>query len=138
MIHNITIVGVGWMGRTIAPACARGGCNVVIHDLKEEILEQVTESAKYSLDLLRENEVMTADEVTSAMSRIRGTTKLEDALKDADLVIEALPEILDIKKETFGQMDKIAEYPACSRFPLLNVSTDVQSVTTRSATAVAH
>ncbi|MEE9399650.1 MAG: 3-hydroxyacyl-CoA dehydrogenase family protein [Dehalococcoidales bacterium] len=108
MIHNITIVGVGWMGRTIAPACARGGCNVVIHDLEEEVLEQATESAKSGLNLLRENEVMTADEVTSTMSKIRGTTKLDDALKDADLVIEAVPEMLDIKKEVFGQMDKIA------------------------------
>jgi len=98
MIHNITIVGVGWMGRTIAPACARGGCNVVIHDLEEEVLEQATESAKSGLNLLRENEVMTADEVTSTMSKIRGTTKLDDALKGADLVIEAVPEMLDIKK----------------------------------------
>lgn len=108
MIHNITIVGVGWMGRTISPACARGGCNVVIHDLEEEILKQATEDTKSGLNFLRENEVMTADEVTATMSKIRGTTKLDDALKDADLVIEAVPEILDIKKEVFGQMDKIA------------------------------
>lgn len=108
MIHNITIVGVGWMGRTIAPACARGGCNVIIHDLEEEILQQATEEVKSGLSFLRENEVMTADEVASTMSKIRGTTKLEDALKDADLVIESVPEMLDIKKEVFDQMDKIA------------------------------
>ena len=108
MIHNITIVGVGWIGRTIAPACARGGCNVVMHDLKEEILEQATEDAKSGLNFLEENGVMTADEVTSTMSRIGGTTKLDDALKDADLAIEAVPEVLDIKRKVFGQMDKIA------------------------------
>ncbi|MFQ5996333.1 MAG: 3-hydroxyacyl-CoA dehydrogenase family protein [Dehalococcoidales bacterium] len=108
MIHNVTIVGVGWMGRTIAPACARGGGNVVIHDLAEAILKQATQDAKSGLDFLRENEVMTADEVTAIMSRIRGTTKLGDALKDADLVIEAVPEILDVKKEVFRQMDQIA------------------------------
>ena len=108
MIKNVTIVGTGWMGRTIVPACARGGCNVVIHDLDEGALKQSTEAAQSGLDFLMENGVMTTNEVTSAMSRIRATTKLDEALKNAELVIEAVPEALDTKKAVFNQMDKVA------------------------------
>ena len=108
MIKNVTIVGTGWMGRTIVPACARGGCHVVIHDLDEGALKQSTEAAQSGLDFLMENGVMTTNEVTSAMSRIRATTKLDEALKNAELVIEAVPEALDTKKAVFNQMDKVA------------------------------
>jgi len=123
MVQNVTVVGVGWMGRTIIPACARGGCTVVIHDADEKILEQATEAAKAGLNFLMENGAMTADEVATAISKISSTTSLDDALKDADLVIEAVPEVMELKKRIFGQMDKLAREDA-----VLTTNTSTMSI----------
>jgi 3-hydroxybutyryl-CoA dehydrogenase len=107
MINNITIVGVGWMGKGIAQVCAHGGYNILLHDIKEEALEQAQEGIRTGLSYMVEKELLSEGDVEPAVSRIRTTTSLEEAVKGADLVIEAVPEMLDLKKEVFNQMDKL-------------------------------
>jgi len=107
MVNNVTIVGVGWMGKGIAQVCAQGGYNVLLHDLKEEALKQAQEGIRSGLSYMVEKELLSESDVEPAMSRIRSTTSLDEAMKVADLVIEAVPEVLDLKKEVFNQMDKM-------------------------------
>jgi len=123
MIKNVTIVGVGWMGRGIAQVCAQGGCDVVIHDLEEGILKQAREEIRSRLDFVTEKALITEDEAKLAMSRIRSTVNLNDAMKVAGLVIEAVPEVLDTKKEVFSQMDRL-----CREQTILATNTSTLSI----------
>lgn len=106
MIKNVTMVGVGWMGKGVAQACARG-YDVMLYDLKEEALKQAQEGIKAGLEYMVEKELLSKADVKTTMSRIRSTTDIHKAMKDADLVIEAVPEVLDLKKEVFAQLDKV-------------------------------
>ena len=107
MVQNITIVGVGWMGKGIAQVCAQGGYDVLLHDINEEALKQSQEGIRSGLSYMVEKELLSEGDVEPALSRIRSTTSLEEAMKVTDLVIEAVPEVLDLKKEVFNKMDKL-------------------------------
>lgn len=106
-IRNVTIVGAGAIGSAIAEAVAIQGFDVKLVDISEEILkravEKIREGLKDSYDrgYIKEN----AEKI---LERITASTSLAEALKDADLVIEAVPEILDLKKKVFGDIEKHA------------------------------
>jgi 3-hydroxybutyryl-CoA dehydrogenase len=123
MIKNVTIVGVGWMGRGIAQACAQGDYNVVIHDLETAVLDQARREMKSRLGYLREKGLIAEGGVESAMSKVSSTTNLDEAMKTADLVIEAVPEVMDTKKEVFRQMDKL-----CREQTILATNTSTMSI----------
>jgi 3-hydroxybutyryl-CoA dehydrogenase len=108
MIKNVTIVGVGWMGRGIAQVCAQGGYNVTMRDLDEKVLDSALKEISSNLQNNIKLGIIEEADVQAAVSRIKSTTSLDEALKEADLVIEAVPEVMDIKKAVFSQMDKIA------------------------------
>lgn len=106
-IRNVTIVGAGAIGSAIAEAVAIQGFDVKLMDISEEILkralEKIREGLKDSYDrgYIKEN-------VENILERIKTTISLAEALKGADLVIEAVPEILDLKKKVFSDIDKCA------------------------------
>ena len=106
-IRNVTIVGAGAIGSAIAEAVAIQGFDVKLMDISEEILkralEKIREGLKDSYDrgYIKEN-------VDNILERIKTTISLAEALKDADLVIEAVPEILDLKKKVFSDIEKYA------------------------------
>jgi 3-hydroxybutyryl-CoA dehydrogenase len=123
MIKNVTIVGVGWMGRGIAQVCAQGSCDVVIHDLEPGVIDQALAEIKSRLDYMVEKALITKGDLESAMSRISSTVKLDEAMKDADLVIEAVPEVMDTKQAVFRQMDKL-----CREKTILATNTSTMSI----------
>jgi 3-hydroxybutyryl-CoA dehydrogenase len=125
MVKKVTIVGCGWMGRGIAQVCAQGGCDVVMCDLEEKILEQAREEIRSRLDYMVEKELIAESGVPSAMSRIRSTVNFTEAMGAAELVIEAVPEVLDTKQEVFSQMDKL-----CRESTILATNTSALSITT--------
>jgi len=106
-IKNVTIVGAGAIGSAIAEAVAIQGFDVKLMDISEEILkravEKIREGLKDSYDrgYIKEN-------VENILERIKTTISLAEALKDTDLVIEAVPEILDLKKKVFSDIEKCA------------------------------
>lgn len=106
-IRNVTIVGAGAIGSAIAEAVAIQGFDVKLMDISEEILkravEKIREGLKDSYDrgYIKEN-------VENILDRIKTTISLAEALKGADLVIEAVPEILDLKKKVFSDIEKYA------------------------------
>ncbi len=107
MVKNVTIVGVGWMGRGVAQVCAQRGYDVVINDLEEGILEQARQAVRSGLDFMIEQGLVSKGDADLAMSRVKSTLDFDDAVKAADLVIEAIPEVLDMKKELFTRLDRV-------------------------------
>ena len=109
-IKKVAVLGAGLMGHGIAEVCAMAGYDVVMRDIKQEFIDRGMSMIKESLAKLEQKgKIKSTDEV---LSRIRTTLSLEDAVKDADLVIEAVPEVFEIKEEVFRECDRIAK-PEC-------------------------
>ncbi|MCH9658435.1 3-hydroxyacyl-CoA dehydrogenase [archaeon] len=108
-VKNITVLGSGVMGHGIAQVSATAGYNVVLRDIKQEFLDKAMEKIKWSLDKLVSKEKISKDEGDAIFSRITPIVDLGDAVKNAELVIEVVPEIMDLKKSVYAELDKVAE-----------------------------
>ena len=97
------------MGHGIAQVSATAGYNVVLRDIKQEFLDKAMEKIRWSLDKLVTKEKISKEEGNAIFSRIRPAVDLNDAVKDAELVIEVVPEIMDLKKQVYAELDKAAK-----------------------------
>jgi 3-hydroxybutyryl-CoA dehydrogenase len=105
---HVGIVGAGTMGNGIAQAFAVAGFPVTMTDIGEPQLQRGLKTVDGSLERLVKKEKMSAADKAAALARIRTSTSL-DALRAADLVIEAATENLDFKLEIFGRIDQVAK-----------------------------
>ncbi|MDC0927685.1 3-hydroxyacyl-CoA dehydrogenase NAD-binding domain-containing protein [Nitrosopumilus sp.] len=108
LVKNITVLGSGVMGHGIAQVSATAGYNVVLRDIKQEFLDKAMEKIKWSLDKLVSKEKITREDGDSIFSRITPIVDLKEAVKNAELVIEVVPEIMDLKKSVYAELDKVA------------------------------
>lgn len=107
-IHTIAVLGAGIMGRGIAHVAALGGYRTFLYDTSKEQLEKAAAEVSAILEKgVAMGKVQDAD-ATAARKHFNTTTSLEVAVKDADLVIEAVPERMDLKVELFAQLDQLA------------------------------
>ena len=97
-IKNITVLGSGIMGHGIAQVSAMVGYNVVLRDIEQQFLDKAMEKIKWSLDKLVSKEKISEKQRDEIFSRIKPIVDLSDAVHDSDLVIEAVPEIMELKK----------------------------------------
>ena len=107
-VKNITVLGSGVMGHGIAQVSATAGYNVVLRDIKQEFLDKAMEKIKWSLDKLVSKEKISKEEGDSIFSRITPIVDLKEAVKNAELVIEVVPEIMELKKLVYAELDKVA------------------------------
>lgn len=105
-IKKVGVLGAGIMGHGITQVCAQAGCEVVLRDIDQKYLDRGLDNIKKSVGKFVEKGKMQKAEADAALGRIRTSTKLAE-LKDADFIIEAIPENLNLKKETFAELDKI-------------------------------
>ena len=105
-IQTIGVVGAGSMGTGIANLAAINGFNVILRDIEERFLEGSLQRMSKFMDKSVARGKMTGEKKQEALGRIQTTTRLED-LKDADVVIEAVLEDLNLKKEVFSALDQI-------------------------------
>jgi enoyl-CoA hydratase / 3-hydroxyacyl-CoA dehydrogenase len=105
-VRKVTIIGAGTMGHGIAELGIMNGCNVTLTDLKDEILKAATDRIRSSLEELRAAG-RTHEDVTTTLSRLSTTTSLEEGSKEADFVIEAVPEVLELKREVFTKLEGV-------------------------------
>ena len=110
-LKRIGVVGAGTMGNGIAQAFAQAGCVVVKSDVAQAALDRALATISGSYDRLIKKEKMTAEQKAAAMGRIQTATELA-ALKEADLIIEAATENLDLKLKIFRQLDELAKADA--------------------------
>ncbi|RFU70857.1 3-hydroxybutyryl-CoA dehydrogenase [Peribacillus saganii] len=106
-IKKVMVIGAGQMGSGIAQVCAMSGYNVVLHDLKQEFVDRGMGIINKNLSRQVEKEKMSEDNKNSILGRINPSTELNNAA-DADLVIEAAVENMEIKTKLFAQLDEIA------------------------------
>jgi len=107
-IKNITVLGSGIMGHGIAQVSAMVGYNVVLRDIEQPFLDKAMEKIKWSLDKLVSKEKISENERGEIFSRIKPMVDLKDAVHDCDLVIEAVPEIMELKKKVYAELDKVS------------------------------
>jgi enoyl-CoA hydratase/3-hydroxyacyl-CoA dehydrogenase len=106
-IQQVAVLGAGNMGHGIAEVAAMAGYEVTMRDIEAEIVADGYEDIEWSLEKLAEKGRLD-EPVDEVLARIDTTTDLEAAVADADLVIEAAPEQLSIKKDVFADLDEFA------------------------------
>lgn len=131
-IRTITVIGAGAIGRGIAHASAMGGYRTILEDILPASLRSAAEEIRGHLARAAGVGTVTKPEADAAFSRLEYASTVEQAAREADLVIEAVPEELESKIEIFTLLDKICK-PAtilASNTFLLSV-TEIASVTYR-------
>ncbi len=108
MIKNITVLGSGVMGHGIAQISAMAEYNIVLRDIAQEYLDKAISKISWSLDKMVTKSKITDEQRKDILSRIKPIVDLEDAIKDADMVIEVVPENMDLKKKVYAELDAIA------------------------------
>ncbi len=106
-VKTIMVIGAGQMGSGIAQVCAQAGYRVLLNDLNLEFVERGTGMIKKNLTRNVEKQKITAVRRDEILSNITASTSLEDA-KEADLVIEAAVENMEVKTKIFAKLDEIA------------------------------
>jgi len=130
-IKKIGVIGAGTMGHGISLVAAKAGYDVIIRDIKDEFVNKGLSRIEKFLNRSVEKGKMTEAEKNKILSKIKGTTKLAD-LKDVDLVVEAIFEDANVKKDIFKNLDTICKKETLfasntSTIPI----TDLASVTSR-------
>ena len=108
-IKNITVLGSGVMGHGIAQVCATAGYNVVLRDIEQGFLDKAMEKIRWSLDKLVTKDKISKEEGDTIFSRIKPIVDLKEAVKDTHMVIEVVPEIMDLKKKVYAELDSAAK-----------------------------
>jgi 3-hydroxybutyryl-CoA dehydrogenase len=119
----IGVLGAGSMGNGIAQVASQAGYQVIMRDIEDRFVQSGLKAIEKFLTKSVEKGKMTEDQKKGVLSRIKGTTKMED-LKDADFVIEAVFEDLELKKNVFKQLDELTRSQV-----ILTTNTSSMSVT---------
>ena len=135
--RTIAVIGAGIMGRGIAQAAALAGYRTILEDLLPNALRKAEEEIRDNLDKAAERGKLTAADAGAAFTRLKFAGSVEDAAREADLVIEAVPEEMESKVEIFTLLDKICrpETILASNTSSLSI-TEIASVTYRAPKCV--
>lgn len=107
-VERIAVLGAGTMGHGIAQVAAMAGYSVVMGDVAQEALERALEQIDWSVDSFVKKGRLTDTQAREVRERIHTTVDLAEVVSEADLVIEAVPERIDLKLELFAEVDRLA------------------------------
>jgi 3-hydroxybutyryl-CoA dehydrogenase len=107
-IRRVTVLGAGTMGHGIAQVAAMAGWTVAVYDVEDRFVEGGLERIRGNLTAGVERGKVTAERRDETLARLSGTTSLEAAARDADLIIEAVPEDPALKRKVFAALDAAA------------------------------
>ncbi|WP_335999335.1 3-hydroxyacyl-CoA dehydrogenase/enoyl-CoA hydratase family protein [Halorientalis halophila] len=135
-IDRVAVLGAGNMGHGITEVVAMAGYDVVMRDIEQEIVDEGYQDIEWSLEKLGEKGLIDEDP-GDVMARIETEVDLETAVSDVDLVIEAAPEQMDLKKEIYGDLDEFtpAETILASNTSSLSI-TEIATATDKPDTVV--
>ncbi|MCP4132083.1 MAG: 3-hydroxyacyl-CoA dehydrogenase family protein [bacterium] len=122
-VKKIAILGSGAMGHGIAQVCITAGYEVSMMDIKQEFLDKGVAGVTKSFEFLVGKEKMTQDAMDAALALLSTTTEIKESVAGAQMVIEAVPEIMDLKKSVFKQVSD-----AVSQDVILVTNTSTMSV----------
>jgi enoyl-CoA hydratase/3-hydroxyacyl-CoA dehydrogenase len=135
-IDRVTVLGAGNMGHGITEVVALAGYRVTMRDVEQEYVDEGYDSIKWSLEKLSEKGIV--DETPEdVLNRIETAVDLGEAVSDADMVIEAAPEQMSLKKDIFGELDDLAPEGAVLATNTSSLSiTEIASATSRPESVV--
>jgi len=107
-IKKVGVLGCGLMGSGIAQVAAQAGYEVVVREVEQKFLDKGLSGIRKSLGKFVEKGKMQQADMDSCLGRLQGSTNLED-LADCDIVIEAIIENAQIKRETYAELDRIVK-----------------------------
>jgi 3-hydroxybutyryl-CoA dehydrogenase len=107
-INNVAMIGTGTLGTQIAIQAAYYGYEVRAYDEDPEILPQMVQKLRGTMKFLDRSPTMPADEWEKSISKVQMTKDLDEALNEVDLVIEAIPENLEMKRTLWSKIDALA------------------------------
>jgi 3-hydroxybutyryl-CoA dehydrogenase len=105
-IENILVIGAGTMGHSIAQVYAQAGFEVNLVDLNQDVLKHAKNLIKSNLNTLGEFKKVDVNDIPTILDRIHTSTDLSSAAKNANLVVEAVSEIPELKEKIFSQLDE--------------------------------
>ncbi len=108
-ITHITVIGGGTMGNGIAHVAAQSGFSVTLVDVNDASLERAMKTITSNLERQVKKETISADDMAATLGRIATSTSLEQGAADADLVIEAASERMEIKRQIFATLDAVCK-----------------------------
>ena len=131
-INQITVLGSGIMGHGIAQISSMAGYNVILRDIEQSFLDKAMDKIKWSVNKLVEKQKINNAEAEQIINRIHPVVDLEKSLKDSNMVIEAVPEDLNLKKKVYQEIEKFAtdDMIFASNTSTLPIS-EISSFTTR-------
>ncbi len=131
-VNTVAVLGAGNMGHGIAEVAAMAGYEVRMRDIKEEFVQDGYEQIEWSLDKLAEKERISQEEADTALDRVTPLVDFEEAVADADFVIEAVPEKMEIKTDVYSELEEYANEDAMFASNTSSLSiTDLSEATER-------
>ena len=123
-IKKVCVLGAGIMGSGIAQVLATAGYEVNMRDIEDRFVEKGLSVIKKNLDRAVSKGKMSEDDAKAIFGRIKGTTDMQEATDGVDLVIEAVIEVMDVKKQVFKELDEL-----CKDGAILATNTSGLSIT---------
>ena len=123
-MKKITVIGAGTMGNGIAHTFAQKGFNVNLVDISVDALEKAINTIEKNLDRMVQKEKITEQEKAETLSNLSTFTDIQEGVKNAELVVEAATENVDLKLKIFGQLDTV-----CNKNTILASNTSSISIT---------
>lgn len=108
-INRITVLGSGIMGHGIAQVSAMAGYNVTLRDIDQSFLDKAMEKIQWSLNKLVEKQKITSNQAEDILGRILPVVDLREALRGADMLIEAVPEDMNLKRKVYKEINQCSE-----------------------------
>jgi 3-hydroxybutyryl-CoA dehydrogenase len=106
-IKNVCVLGAGLMGSGIAQVCAQAGFQVTMRDIEQRFIDAGMNTIKKNLSRDVEKGKKTPEEMTAILGRIKPTLTLKEAAANADVVVEVVIEVMDVKKQVYKELEEI-------------------------------
>jgi 3-hydroxybutyryl-CoA dehydrogenase len=106
-IKNVCVLGAGLMGNGIAQVCAQAGFQVTMRDIEQRFIDAGMNTIKKNLSRDVEKGKKTPEEMTAILGRIKPTLTIKEAAANADVVVEVVIEVMEVKKQVYGELEEI-------------------------------
>ena len=131
-VNRIAVLGAGLMGHGIAQVSAQAKFKVTVRDVKQEFLDKGLGMIRYSLQKFTQKKVISEQSMNETLGRIHPTLDMREAVEEADLIIEAVPENVELKKKMYREVEKFAREDALIGSNTSSISiTELASATRR-------
>ena len=104
-IKNATVIGAGIMGHGIAEVLALSGLDVVVNDVSQDFLDRARQNVQASLSRMKDGGKINESAMNDTLARLSFSTDIKNSVTKADLIVEAVPEVLDIKRNVIMEVE---------------------------------